>query len=207
MRFSIKWMLAAVGYVALVCASLASPSSAWVVVLGGAALAGFAAAVVGLFVLPKPARSFCIGLLVFALFANATLIQRDRSPLDAVFPVRDLGDAGEELLVATLARVNLRDEVDRRVIRELFAGRPTAVAPIPGQVGQLALVAFSYGADSESATIERSLSPWNADMAVWLFHAMVVLKLHAILLCSFFGGQVGLQFHRVETHQAESTPI
>lgn len=73
MRFSIRWMLAAVAYFAVVCTSVVYAATLWTdafVILGMLALGG---AVVGVVVGKGSGRAFWVGFLAFAVLMRVTM--------------------------------------------------------------------------------------------------------------------------------------
>lgn len=197
MRFSLKRLLAATAYAAVVCASVRFANKSWATSIGLAVTGWFTFAVLAAIVRKNRTRAFFAGVALFASVGVAMLYS-DSSPFGDFPGVSTARTAICNWLGALL--LPYEGEVEQFALASLqqrYAGR--------GGEG-LEVIAIDR-ANPLGVNIEfmlngikgtRGVSLLDGPNGLWASDALAVVRFHLILLFSLLGGLLGLWFRRNE---------
>lgn len=111
MRFSLKWLLVAVAYAAVACASVRYATAAWNGVLSALLLTALAGSVVGAVVRQGRARAWFVGFLVFSLVGQGAVFKKSPAP---AIPFRWPNSVSLQEVAAAMARRIVGSDVQYR---------------------------------------------------------------------------------------------
>lgn len=218
MRFSIKWLLVATAYAAVVCASVVYASPAWGQWIGLAASIAFFAGLFGLAVTRGRRQAFFGGYVVFALASQGVLLED--SPLRYLPSITRAAAGIQQVVQPLLFRFDGRDsELAPFISKEFGNGDPVekveGISLSNGKNGEIYFLCKITVQENGTATTSMELlnlagragSPAIAMMATYIYWATSNVYCHLMFLFSLLGGLLGLWFWKREERARKPGPV
>ncbi|MCA9257865.1 MAG: hypothetical protein KDA61_01640 [Planctomycetales bacterium] len=196
MRFSIRWLLAAVTYAAVVCASVLQPSEAVNALLVVGLLAVLLISAIGSAVCRGARRAFAVGTLIALLISQLALVDELSTPLAPV--ARAGGAAIKKSLDAVIdnSPIGVNYALQQQLAADGAQGVTVESVEMLSNHRVKANVTRQSRSQPPSGAVIYSLN--RAPQLTRAFLSKQALRYHAAFAISLLGGLLGLWFWKRE---------